>query len=363
MMKQSPTLIVMVGSTLLGGCASPPPSAQFAVTPFAEVRDAKGSPQSHYLLGRQMQRAGRLDDAERAYRHALDLDPTHADSVNGLAAISAARGELDIAIALLEELARDYPDRPHILANLGYAHYLKGNHFDARVALERSLELDPSNTGVRSKLALVLQKTDGHGGAATASDAPAVDSAGPDAKSEPLPQVVELTPGVYALRPSVPDAAVLQSPPATAAATEPPRVVELTGTPPASMASELAVAPPRVREIIAYGRGAGPSLPVEIVNGNGVTGLGRSLRALVAARDWQVVRLANHPQFNVRATRIEYPEERGDAAQRFARELGLEPVFRPLASTQGRIRVVLGQDLRSVAALQQRMAVAVQTAD
>lgn len=363
MMKQSPTLIVMVGSALLGGCASPPPSAQFAIKPFAEVRDAKGSPQSYYLLGRQMQRAGRLDDAERAYRRALDLDPTHADSVNGLAAINAARGELDIAIALLEELARDYPDRPHILANLGYAHYLKGNHFDARVALERSLELDPENTGVRSKLALVLQKTDGHGGAATAADPPAGDSARPDAKSEPLPQVVEVTPGVYALRPGASGPAVSESQPATSAVAEPSRIVELTGTPAVPVAPESAVATPRVREIIAYGREAGPSLPVEIVNGNGVTGLGRSLRTLVAARDWKVVRVANHPQFNVRATRIEYPEERGDAAIRFARELGLEPVFRPLASTQGRIRVVLGQDLRSVAALQQRMALAVQTAD
>ncbi len=365
MKKKSSAIMLVVGTAMLGGCVSAPQSSQsspFEVRPFSAVQDAIASADGYYQMGRQLQRAGRYDEAERAYQRALDMDPGHIEARNGMAAVTAARGDLDLAIALLERLARENPDRSHVLANLGYAHYLKGNDFEARVALEQAVALDPSNQSAQTKLKRVMERIDAAGRTVTTDPAMAQAPVVND-----VPVVVELAPGVLELKrpsysvPPVPETAPLAvadvGAPAPAPApvhdpAERPGVVMLVRSDGVSAPQEEQAAQPV--EVVAIRR-------LEIVNGNGVTGLARSLRNLMAGTPWTVSRVRNNGQFNVHATRIEYPEGYGEAARKLASDLGLEPVYRPTGQLANHMRVVLGYDLRSLDALRSRLQVAAAT--
>ena len=67
--------------------------------------------------GRAMEaeREGRLDDAERAYREALDEDPDNRAARLGLGRVLAGQGELEAARELVEPLAPD-PEAERVLA-------------------------------------------------------------------------------------------------------------------------------------------------------------------------------------------------------------------------------------------------------
>lgn len=361
-MKRKPRwLLSMVGASLLGGCAANPPIPPIAeptVVPFATIRDAADSADGYYALGRELQRSGKFDDAERAYRLALELEPDHVDARNGLAAISVNRGDVDLALSILGSLAASHADQPHLLANLGYAHYLKGNYFDARVALEQAVALDPANERTRDKLRMVLQKL---GAPETempppAEDTPlALESGGMTAE----PGIVEVSPGIYELKPAAavlaadtvaPTAAAPQvlvpSPSAHAESVPPSRVAELVPAIPASTGTPEANAALATRK---------PS-KLEIINGNGVPRLARSLRDLVRGAEWDVVRVANHANFNVPMTRIEYGRGNRQSAEHLVRGLQVTPVYRFNDALGERVRVVLGYDIRSLETLRQRAA-------
>lgn len=355
-MKREPRwLLGMVGASLLGGCAANPPIppvAEPTVVPFATIRDAADSADGYYALGRELQRSGKFDDAERAYRLALELEPDHVDARNGLAAISVNRGDVDLALSILGSLAASHADQPHVLANLGYAHYLKGNYFDARVALEQAVALDPANERTRDKLRRVLQKL---GLPETEMPPPAEDtqlamgSGGMTAD----PGIVEVAPGIYEFTPT---AAVLVADRVvpTAAAPQvlvPPASAQSESAPPSGVA-ELVPATPAADDVLATRK---PS-KLEIINGNGVPRLARALRDLVRGAEWDVVRVANHANFNVPMTRIEYARGNRESAEHLARGLQVTPVYRFNDALGERVRVVLGYDMRSLETLRQRAA-------
>lgn len=333
-MKHHPKLLVtLVGAALLAGCSSTPPVPQASVGPFSEMRGAPDSADGFYVLGRELQRSGRFDDAERAYRRALALEPAHIEAHNGLAAVAAGRGDLDQAIAILTTLAIKSPDQPHLLGNLGYAHYLKGNYFDARVALERALAIEPTNARARENLALVLQKL---GPQAAPVPMAHIDQRTfqPDMQLEPRVRdtIVELSPGVH----------VLQRPDSTPVTLATSPVAEVRSLLPEKSA---AVQPANVTDMVAE---AGRQGRIEIINGNGVAGMARSMHQVVQGSDWQVVRLGNQPGFNVRLTRIEYAKGNQQAARELAKQLRIAPVYWRNETLGDRVRLVIGHDLRHV---------------
>lgn len=362
MKRKSLCLYGLVGAGLLAGCASPAtsPSVMDArIVPFAKIRDAADSADGYYALGRELQRSGKFDDAERAYRLALEMEPGHLDARNGLAAVSVNRGDVDMALSILGNLAAAHPDQPHLQANLGHAHYLKGNYFDARVALEQAVSLDPTNERTREKLLLVLQKL----GVPEAESPPPAGESGLAFETVPASGqagIVAVGPGVYQLQ-AAPGRAVT----ATAASPQvlvpvgteadagdgPSRLAELT--PPASPAAAFASAPAPVSAPVSAIVSM-KAAKLEIINGNGVPRLARSLRQWVQGSDWQVVRVANHPGFNVPMTRIEYARGNREPAEHLAQDLQVTPVYRHNDALGDRVRVVLGYDFRTVESLRQR---------
>ena len=371
MKLRTSALLVMAGSVMLPGCAffdrpaaEPTAGAPMKIVPFATVKDSNGSAEAWYTLGRHMQRSGRLDEAAKAYRRALEVDADYMEAKNGLAAVTAGKGDIDQAIAILEELSNARPGQAHVLANLGYARSLKGQYPEARIALEQAVALDPDNPSIRAKLEAVL---------VAMGDAPNQTTKEPvtevpvtialaDGRSEEV--IVPLSPGIYELRQqgviAVPTPVLEESRAAEVGQQVTDIVAVAEASPPAADGG------PRVIVPVVASRDAGIqrlSERVEIVNGNGVTRLGRSLRALIG-NDWKVVRVLNHENYTVRTTRIEYAKSHYAAARQLAGDLGIDAQLRPKQGQDDvHLRIVLGHNYRNLDPLRSRLSMAVALAE
>lgn len=372
-MKNMPLFtLAMISSSLMMGCAWSPWSQSHTpqIVPHARIQDGGDSALAFYTLARHLHRQGRLDDAERAYRRALDFEPDHLEARNGLAALAASRGDLAQAIASLSSLVAAHPDQPHFIANLGYAHYLNGNYPQAKSLLQQAVSLSPDNASAQHKLALVLEKlgetVDSVVDTQQATLMPATLPAAHKA-SESGNQIVKMSEGIYALTrqsdlvPQVPLMPVL----AKCDITEPVHTAQMSQVSADSAAlivstESAAIAGSSVRGGISTVPPAIQSLPVslriELANGNGVRGLARSLRDLINGDQWQVIRVVNYQAFAVPLTRIEYAKSRYAAAHELADALGIVAQLRPNnQQSDTQLRLVLGHDFRTTEGLRERL--------
>jgi len=159
--------------------------------------------------------------------------------------------------------------------------------------------------------------------------------------------IVKLTDGVYQLiRPLGNDTAKLDAKPYLAQC-------EVPEAPRSQPATKAAAAQP-------LPSAAGPGserLRLELVNGNGIHRLARSVRDLISGPQWQVVRVLNHDEFSVPVTRIEYAKHRYGAAQELADTLGVTAQLRPnYQQGDTQLRVVFGKDFRTTEGLRERVA-------
>lgn len=86
---------------------------------------------------------GSLLQAEQAYQRVLAAAPEHAEALNFLGARALSLGQPQQALSFLERAARADPANPQLLKNLGLV-YLDNDRIDeARVQLERALDIAP----------------------------------------------------------------------------------------------------------------------------------------------------------------------------------------------------------------------------
>ena len=141
-------------------------------------------------------RDGRLDDAERGYRAALDIDPAHVDALHLLGVLRhqlgahaeaadlvgraanlrpqdaalqlnlgnalKALGQLDGAIERFRNALTLAPTFPLAHYNLGNAYAAAGRHEDAADAFQKSLRLQPANTSSHNNLGNALHALGRH---------------------------------------------------------------------------------------------------------------------------------------------------------------------------------------------------------
>jgi hypothetical protein len=96
-----------------------------------------------------------------------------------------------------------------------------------------------------------------------------------------------------------------------------------------------------------------PSLPdvalqaalLEIRNGNGVTGMARSLSQRMGDASLKVVRLTNEKGFGVRQTRVEYQHGHEPAARRLAARFENAALVEVSNCTRSDMRLVIGRDI------------------
>jgi hypothetical protein len=316
-------------------------SSLFDSTPQSQLRLVK-SAQSEYERGRQLHRAGQYGEAKQAYISALSIDPAHAEAKNGMAALMGISGDLDNAIVLLEQLAKDHP-APHVYSNLAYALQLRGRNREARDALQQALNIDPSHEGNRSRLQLLDQKLN------VSNETELVmktDSSPVTVSSENL---IEATgPSTYALRYAVSESA------SSSPSSQTVKLVEKK-----SDISTVSMSDPQLNDPAKLVDGV--ALSVELVNGNGVNGLAKQVGSSLPIDRWRVIRTANYKHYSVGLTRIEYLPHHADDARRFSSMLGIRTSIRSNTEQRGTLRIILGHDCKNIAQLKERLASAVPT--
>ncbi len=323
-------LTMLCTGALLLACASPGPNAPTAATRAADAEQA-------YLIGRSYHMALRPQLAMSHYSNALRADPGNLNARNGLAVLYAEQGQLSQAVALWQEMTASGPGSKHafLLVNLGYAHILSGEPARALSVLEQACLLDPLSSNAWQHLGDALGMT-GQKERAAAMHRQAASLRGHDLRSDYAAAVA----GGAALDNAVRKAAPAAGEWAQTEITQGPggmfvmRRIEPAG--PAWETMEkvaLAVSP------------AAPRALLEISNGNGVTGMARSVARKLGESDPRVVRLSNHKGYGVRQTRVEYQPAFKAAAQQLAGRVGAVQIVAASKAGRSDLRLVLGRDL------------------
>jgi tetratricopeptide (TPR) repeat protein len=104
--------------------------------------EAVPTAQSWYLFGRVLVDP---DEAERAYRIALESDPEHARSYMGLGAVFRATGRADEAIAAYDRSLAIDPTLAESYSGLVQLHAALGNNEAARAVAERAIQAIPND--------------------------------------------------------------------------------------------------------------------------------------------------------------------------------------------------------------------------
>jgi protein O-GlcNAc transferase len=104
------------------------------------------------------QRAGRFDEAAKAYRRILAKTPNNFDCVYLLATLYAQQGNLSGALALFRRAAALKPDEVDVLYNLAVALSMTGNHKEAAEKYKTVLERHPGHLNARNNYAASLLK-------------------------------------------------------------------------------------------------------------------------------------------------------------------------------------------------------------
>lgn len=334
---------VLCAGALLLACADV--ARQPATAPTADADRV-------YDLGRLHHLVGRYDDAIAAYRTVLAASPRHVRARNALAAAFARQGDFAQAIpiwrALTDELAPGTgPDGAYLFANLGYAYLLGGDLQQAVAALEKACLLDPLDHRAWSNLGESLRRL-GQDERAALMLRQATALRDHDFKGDYAAAGGTAVAAIEAAvaRPARPDTGWA----ATEVRTAADGTLELLRVPGPGALAQRAPAPqpappaPRTRLDLVL---------LEIRNGNGVTGMARSLSRQVVGDGLQVTRLSNEKGFQVRRTRIEHHADFRAAAERLAQRLGERQSgrFDPIQIVEvdsckpTDLRLVLGQDL------------------
>ena len=101
-----------------------------------------------YLLGRVLERAGRLVEAAELLRRAVAADPAYGPYHTSLGEVLNANGDSDGAIEILREAVRLVPDDPRPRNGLGLALMNAGRFEEAERRFREVLDTDPTWPGV-----------------------------------------------------------------------------------------------------------------------------------------------------------------------------------------------------------------------
>ena len=98
-----------------------------------------------YNRGVEAETAGDIEGAAKAYREAIDLDPTYCDAMDNLALLLRQKGEFEEAISLYQASIQIAPD--NFVAHLGLANtYMDLEDYDKAIQeYESMVAIDPAN--------------------------------------------------------------------------------------------------------------------------------------------------------------------------------------------------------------------------
>lgn len=322
-MSQPTTLMLMLACAgLLPACGHlPGPASQgnLAAPAQARIEDSPATRTAAFCkLGKRLKALGDARAALAAYREALLLEPDSPDARNGAAVLHAQLGQLETARSMLQALAQEAPTA-RTYNNLGYVLYLQGEYAQAASVLRQSLQLDNGQQPARANLELAI--------AALARSIGTVD---------------------VTAQAIAPDLAPAPAPVPTA----PSSRLQLTRLQPNIFALSWRDAPVALHAALPVpAKPAAPATPLprlEVINGNGATGMAARMRGMLGGMGISVLRLGNQRPYGVQASSIIYRPGHAQAAAALALALGGMPQLQ--AADDGGIgagadlRLLLGKD-------------------
>lgn len=320
-------LALLCIAPVLSGCSTPEPATTMQIKPVLQVAHSGSDAQGLYQLGRYYQAQDRLELAEQAYRKALALHADYVDAHSALGALYARQSKFDDAIAEFNAVLRTSPELAQVYNNLGYTYYLQGKLDDAVSAYEKALALEPRNARAFNNLAAALEKR-GQPAAAQQARARAVALQAPEVMTRPAGQPQALP--------------ALASGPAVS-------------LPPASRAAEASLPPIAPLQAEAAPTASLKPFRFQIANGNGVSALAKRFRDAFIHQGLPASRLSNLKPYQQAQTVIEYREGYREAALQVSARFANAPVLTRNEVVQDGIdvRLVLGKDVTTLAALRQ----------
>lgn len=112
----------------------------------------------HNALGWTLFQEGRSIEAVEEYERSIEINPSSAKAHNNLALALVDLGRLNDALGHFRQSVAIDP-KPEIYSDLGATLARLGQRSDARVAYQRALELDPSNTSANFNMAVLLTQS------------------------------------------------------------------------------------------------------------------------------------------------------------------------------------------------------------
>lgn len=103
-------------------------------------------PEVYYNLGFIAGKRKDLPGAVEAYKKAIQLKPDYGDAMAALAETYQAMGEADKASELLAQAAEEFPEDAAMLFNVGVFHFNANRPAEALAAFKKVEQLDPSNS-------------------------------------------------------------------------------------------------------------------------------------------------------------------------------------------------------------------------
>jgi tetratricopeptide (TPR) repeat protein len=117
-----------------------------------DPEDAK----ANYILGVDLTRDGRLDEAIRHFQKAVEVDPDFAEAHNNLGIFLLQKGNLDEAIRHFQKAVELVPDYGNAHNNLGAALLQSGRIDEAIPHFQKAVELTPDFADVHNNLGIAL---------------------------------------------------------------------------------------------------------------------------------------------------------------------------------------------------------------
>lgn len=349
MSRYTKSIVAACGMAAMAGCSVNKPFPEATLVPAMQVRHSHESAQGYYALGRYYHGAGRLDEALKAYQKAMELEPAQLNVRNAMAVIHAGLGDYLKAVSLLRDIADTTPDTSYTYSNLGYIYLLQGDYKNAEAALETATALDAANVRAWNNLGRVMERTGRkehaqriyahaqalerniRGGNLTA--ARAVEKKAE--KNAPRREV------------SIRQTATGSFPGGASASMDRIGSTEILEVAPGIYEARGSAAGDRSDSVATKLKStSGAAVRLEISNGNGVTGMAKSLAGLINGGGVQVVRLTNQQHFRIMSTRIEYKAGYEAEARRLAHGLGQDVAIKPSGmGSSVDMRLVLGRDI------------------
>ena len=110
-------------------------------------------------LGVVLRSAGRLDEAEAAYRRALQLAPSHVQALGNLGNVLLDLHRADEARLVLSEALRHAPEQPWLLHSIALSQMACADQNSAEAALRQALAIDPGNAEAHDALGALLSQS------------------------------------------------------------------------------------------------------------------------------------------------------------------------------------------------------------